>query len=147
MNFRLLNASLGLLAAAGTIAFITVRTLEAAKPVATPVELLHGAATPLTLTGLAIEQQTILTQPLSLPAAAGTGATAAVPTALGTAQLEVGRPADVVAQFGGAASAPAVCRLVPRPHGACRAVLRVSTATTLSCEYVCDEPAEAKDPK
>jgi hypothetical protein len=169
MKPRHLSATLGLIAAAGSIGFIVWRLLEAGVPAATPVTLANtgpsavnveemtvvGTQPPLVLKG----PWTLTAAPLSAVAAsasasaAGAAAPAVPHLNVGSLTLSPGRPLELAVQLHAPLALRQTCTLEPRPPGDCALSVAVSArevgrsvTSNVTCTFECKAVAPVTPP-
>jgi hypothetical protein len=167
MKPRHLSATLGLIAAAGSIGFIVWRLLEAGVPAATPVTLANtgpsavnveemsvvGTQPPLVLKG----PWALTAAPLSAVLASASAASAAAPVVphlnVGSLTLSPGRPLELAVQLHAPLALRQTCTLEPRPPGDCALSVAVSArevgrsvTSSVACTFECKAAAPVTPP-
>jgi hypothetical protein len=171
MKPRHLSATLGLIAAAGSIGFIVWRLLEAGVPAATPVTLVNtgpsavnveemsvvGTQPPLVLKGPWTLTAAPLSAVLASASASASAASAAAPAVpqlnVGSLTLSPGRPLELAVQLQAPQALRQTCTLEPRPPGDCALSVAVSAresgrsvTSSVACTFECKAVAPVTPP-
>jgi hypothetical protein len=164
MKPRHLNATLGLIAAAGVIGFIVWRLLEAGAPAATPVTLANTGPSAVSVAEVSVvgtQPPLVLKGPwalvaapkraVGLPASAASAAGPAAPQFnAGSLTLAPGRPVELAVLLQTPQPVRQTCALEPRPPGECTLSVAVSaresghsSSTSMACSFECKAAAAA----
>lgn len=130
------GASLGLLAAAVSVAWVGYRLVGATAPVPTPVSLTSRTTERVSVESLRVNGIEVL--PMGWTAGSGPASPTAQARSL---DLPVGRPVDLQARLSAPQAGAASCRVEQRPYGTCILQVNFDAAMDMRCEFECQGAA------